>query len=89
MMSEDVREFLWVGGVVTAVILAILAAILIPVMTVAYYGERSSCSTWGDATGRDTKFVHLIEVGVPLTWDCFTPDEGGKWIPTNRVRDID
>jgi hypothetical protein len=72
------------GGLI--LFLGILFAVI---WTGAYYGDRSTCATWAETTGRETKFSVLLDVGVPLSWDCFTPDEDGRWIPTSRVRDID
>lgn len=78
-----------VAIIVFAALVAITLFIMAPIMAISYYADRSRCSSWGQATNREVKFVHLVEVGVPFRWDCFTPDEGGRWIPTDRVRDID
>ena len=82
-----------IGGIVAIIVGGFIALILvigIPSYVISYEVDQGRCNTWGMATNRQTKFVHLNEVvGIPLTWDCFTPDEGGRWIPTSRVRDID
>lgn len=49
-----------------------------------YTVDKSRCSEWGVVTGRETKF----EKTTAITWDCFTRDSDGTWLPITQVRDI-
>jgi hypothetical protein len=73
-----------------AVILTLLIALVTTVQGAMYYSGRASCRNWGHQANRETTFRHLTEpLGVPLTWDCFTPVGNGRWLPISRVREFD
>jgi hypothetical protein len=79
--------------VIASVIGGILAMVLLVVALVgvgSYYSDRASCRNWGDQARRETVFRHLTQpLGIPLTWDCFTPVGDGRYLPIDRVREFD
>lgn len=69
-----------------AAVAAILALMFSAILPLAYYSERSSCRAFGQQTGREVRFVHLVEVGVPLSWDCLVSTADGRWISRSQLR---
>lgn len=54
-----------------------------------YYGERADCAAFGRQSGRDVRFVHLVDPGVPLSWDCLVRTADGRWISRSQLRSVD
>lgn len=67
-----------------AALLGLLTVVFTIVFAVSYQVDKSRCSEWSQITNRETRF----EKTTALTWDCFTPDDEGRWLPINQVRDI-
>lgn len=70
--------------VIVGVILLIVAVVTAITMMITYQVDKDRCGQWGDITGRETKFERTSVV----TWDCFTRDSEGTWLPISQVRDI-
>lgn len=71
------------------VVSAFVAATLAVVGVIAYYGERASCNAFGEQTSRTVRFVHLVDPGVPLSWDCLVRTADGRWISRSQLRSVD
>lgn len=72
------------------VIIAILGAIFMPIYGLTYRAQKSECRAFARESGFETKFEVLVKfAGLPVTWDCFARTQSGKWIPKDRLREID
>lgn len=78
-------DFGWFLAVVVGGMALFMGGVLLTIRYVSHHYDTVRCDQWALATNRPTKFVDYHF----WSWDCLTPDENGKWIPTDRVRDID
>jgi hypothetical protein len=75
------------GGIVASIvggILALIAVVMVIVMTSVYYVEKNQCYSFGRQSNREVKFVKYTLV----SWDCLTPTADGKWISTSNLREF-
>lgn len=73
----------WIGGIAAGCL--ILFAIVWPI---AYYPAKNGCHSFGEQTNRPTRFTVYQHIGpLPVDWDCLTPIGGGRWIPTDKLRE--
>jgi hypothetical protein len=64
----------------------ILAALGILIVSITLGGRaynRIECRNWGHQTNRPTKYVTYTSWS---TGECLTPDNNGKWISKDQVR---
>lgn len=77
-----------VAGFFAAVIggaIVLICSVTLVIMTGVYYVDKSSCHSFGRESNREVRFVKFNF----FEWDCLTPTANGKWISTDRLREID
>ncbi len=84
-MSEDTKDFLWVGGVIGGALIALMLIVCFLVIGLQRHYGRVTCDSFASQTGRETKFVVY---NFFATGDCLTPTADGKWIPTSNLREF-
>lgn len=70
---------------ITAVVVALLALILTPIRQVGHNLDVTKCRTFHEQSGYETKFVDYNF----FDWDCLARTSSGKWVSTEKLRDID
>lgn len=88
LLDSEWGFIVFVAGCIAAVFL-LAAGLFAVIMPFAYLGDRASCRAYGEQTGRDTRFVHLVDVVVPLSWDCLVRTADGRWISRSQLRSVD
>lgn len=65
-------------------IIAAIGALVFACVAIGKHYDRIHCDQFGQQANRQTKFVTYSTFG----WDCLTPTKGGRWIPTDNLREF-
>ena len=77
---------IWVVfSLICAIAVVAIAGIVVAIAIPSYYVEKNTCYSFGRNSEREVKWVMYNLV----SWDCLTPTQDGKWISTDKLRDID
>lgn len=83
-MSDAAAEFVVFIGAMLLFLFVLVGGIFLVSRQVSHHIDHTNCVAYAQRTGRETRFVDYSF----FKWDCLTPSQDGKWLPTDQLREL-